>query len=159
MCTTVTALCAEPWFGKDRTILVVDDSDVVLPYVAGTLRSGGYAVRTAEDGHAALLEARAHRGPIHLLLTDYEMGALMNGGQLALALAIERPDTKVLVMSGRNRDEVTVPKGALFIQKPFLPAALLNLVSEILSTVAVLPEQLAVEREHEQSAKETPKVG
>jgi glycine/sarcosine N-methyltransferase len=139
MCTTVTPLRAELRSGKDRTILVVDDSDIVLPYVAGTLSSGGYTVRTAEDGHSALLEARAHLGPIHLLLTDYEMGA-MNGFQLAAAVATERPETKVLVMSGRDRDEITLPENARFIQKPFSPAELLRSVFEILSTVAVVPE-------------------
>jgi two-component system cell cycle sensor histidine kinase/response regulator CckA len=139
------------------SILVADDEEIVRDFVAELLNHRGYEVLVASNATAALNKARMHDGLIHLVLTDYEMGAI-NGCQLATQLMSEGFDVKVLIMSGRDRDEITLPERAQFIQKPFAPAVLLGLVSEMLSTVANAPERLTVQREQGEPSKEKRKA-
>jgi CheY-like chemotaxis protein len=61
--------------------------------------AAGYRVLQAGDGEEALRIAEAHTEPIQLLLTDVVMPRL-NGVELARRLTRQRPDTKVLYMSG-----------------------------------------------------------
>ena len=51
----------------DAVILVVEDSDTILAYLTTVLRRGGYRVRTASDGEAALREFHADRPDLVLL--------------------------------------------------------------------------------------------
>jgi len=61
--------------------------------------AAGYRVLEARDGEEALRVAEGHAEPIHLLLTDVMMPRL-NGVELAGRLTRQRPDMKVLYMSG-----------------------------------------------------------
>ena len=76
----------------------------------------------AESGERALELAAAHRGTIHVLVTDAAMPG-MNGPALAKTLLGERPETKVLYMSGYAEDtsllEEARDRGEGFLQKPF----------------------------------------
>ena len=76
----------------------------------------------AESGARALELAAAHRGTIHVLVTDAVMPG-MNGPALAKTLLGERPETKVLYMSGYAEDtsllEEARDRGEGFLQKPF----------------------------------------
>ncbi len=118
-------------------ILVVEDERAVRLIVRETLVRSGYHVLVAEDGMQALAVARAHRGPIDLLLTDVVMPG-MSGRELAEALAQERPDTRVLFTSGYTEDEV-LHRGVsadtvAFLAKPFTPESLVARVTTVLAT-------------------------
>ena len=70
---------------------------------------------------------RALDGPIDLLLTDVEMPG-PRGPELAARLAVTRPATRVIFMSGYAASgPAAMPPGAAFLQKPFTPQALLLL--------------------------------
>jgi DNA-binding NtrC family response regulator len=129
-----------------RNILVVDDEELVIDFVASTLAQANYQVITANGPDLAILASRHYQRTVHLLLTHYQMPGT-TGTELAKALTKDRPEIRVLVMSGRDRDQITPPENARFIQKPFASAALLDLVAEILSTVVDLPEKVPVQRE------------
>jgi DNA-binding NtrC family response regulator len=78
---------------------------------------------------------REHKGPIHLLITDVVMPQ-ESGRQLAEWMLTERPEVKVLYMSGYT-DHAIVNNGVIggdtaFIQKPFAPPALARKVREVL---------------------------
>jgi CheY-like chemotaxis protein len=82
-----------------ETILVVDDELDVCELARDCLVTAGYRVLEATDGEEALRIAEAYPEPIHLLLTDVVMPRL-NGVEVAGRLTRQRPDTKVLYMSG-----------------------------------------------------------
>ena len=119
----------------NRTILVVDDDRVVRRLAAESLRAHGYDVLEAGSGAQALELAREHQGEIHLLLTDVALPG-MNGGELAEAVAAERPGVATLFMSGYSagaalHDSVR-DEGVSFLAKPFNPEALLRKVRAVL---------------------------
>ena len=117
------------------TVLLVEDRDDVRTVTRRMLQRSGHAVLEAADGEAALEIHRRHRGPIQLLITDIVMPG-MSGRELAEQLAPDRPDMKILFMSGFTRDEI-LPHGGEgtnsgFIQKPFTIDQLLTRVAEML---------------------------
>ena len=118
-----------------ETVLVVEDEQMVRDQAALVLKSFGYRVLVAGDGEEALEVSRATTEPIHLLLTDMIMPR-MSGTELAEALARERPETRVLYMSGYTGDEMTheglVADGAAFLPKPFSLASLTEKVRAVL---------------------------
>lgn len=84
------------------------------------LKTGGFQVLTAEDGLIALEKARNHDGKIHLLLSNLQMPG-MTGIELATQISVQRPDTKVLLMSGLTTGMLVLDKGWQFLPKPFVP--------------------------------------
>lgn len=122
-----------------ETVLLVEDDDRVRTLVANLLRNSGYTVLVASQGDQAMEIAGRHAGPIQLLLTDVVMPG-MSGRQLAERLTGERPDTRVLYMSGYSDDAVlrhgVRSAGTHFIQKPFSMEALAVAIREALAVPA-----------------------
>ena len=69
---------------------------------------------------------------IHLLLTDFQMPE-MDGIQLATAMSIDRPQLKVLMMSGFTGGMLVLNEGWHFLPKPFVSSQLLALVVGLVS--------------------------
>jgi CheY-like chemotaxis protein len=117
------------------TILVAEDEAGVRSLVRETLKSKGYHILEAAGAAQAVEIAEQHTKPIHLLLTDVVMPRI-GGKELAERLRTLHPETKVLYMSGYTDDAVALrgiaEGGTPFLQKPFLPDALLLKVREIL---------------------------
>ena len=105
-----------------ETILVAEDEDSVRSMVRKILSAAGYTVLEARHGADAVLVSREYPHHIDLLLTDVVMPE-MNGLRLAEVLASERPDTRIVFMSGYTRDEVDrkglMEPGVTLIHKPF----------------------------------------
>jgi CheY-like chemotaxis protein len=114
--------------GKGETILVVEDEEGPRRLVLDVLRSQGYNVLEAHHPEAALHLSEQYAGDIQLLVTDIVMPA-MNGCLLASKLADQRPDLRVLLISG-YADEVT--SSFPFLQKPFAPHELARTVHSLL---------------------------
>lgn len=124
-------------FEGTATILLVDD-DVHIRTVGRRILGGdGFMVLEAGDGQEALEIAAAYGGPIHLMLTDMVMPG-MNGHELAGRLARQRPGLKIMFMSGYTEHSALGScreRGdGIFIQKPFLPGALLCGVRSVLAS-------------------------
>ncbi len=118
-----------------ETLLLVEDDDMVRHLMRETLQREGYQVTDTADPGEALRISGDHRGTIHLLITDVIMPKL-SGTEMAAMLVRERPDLKVLYISGYT-DNAVVNSGLLhqevaFLQKPFTPAALVEKVHEVL---------------------------
>jgi signal transduction histidine kinase len=105
-----------------ETVLVVEDTDLLREVITETLVEGGYRVLPAANGEEALTLARAHEGPIDLLLTDIVMPKL-GGADLARLLVELYPGTQVLYMSGYTDGAIShqgvLDPGVMLLEKPF----------------------------------------
>ncbi|HEV2752175.1 MAG TPA: ATP-binding protein [Gemmatimonadales bacterium] len=120
-----------------ETLLVVEDHPDVRRLTKKVLEARGYTVLVAAEGSEALRLAAQHAGPIDLLVTDVVMPG-MSGREAALLLTAQRPDLKVLYLSG-YADETIVRHGVLepglaFLQKPFAPDVLARKVRDVLDS-------------------------
>jgi CheY-like chemotaxis protein len=127
---------AEPLQGGTETILVVDDIKKVRAIAVQSLHRLGYTVLEADGGAAALSLVKTEERPIHLALLDIMMPE-MDGIELAKRLKAERPDVKLIFMSGHH-EGVTGPArlGASdpFIPKPFNLVSLAAKIRELLES-------------------------
>lgn len=106
-------------------ILLADDELQIRRMFRLILESDGYRVLTARDGDDALSISRAFEGAIHLLLTDVNMPR-MDGPTLWGCISRERPETKVLLISGN-----ALVRGLPFLRKPLTPAKLKRAVHDL----------------------------
>ncbi len=117
------------------TILLVEDADDVRQQARGALEREGHVVLDAMDADAAMALADRHAGSINLLLTEVALPGL-GGRELAARVAIHRPSTKVLYVSGRTDDVITrhrvLEPGTAFLEKPFSLDRLVRAVRQIL---------------------------
>jgi two-component system cell cycle sensor histidine kinase/response regulator CckA len=127
----------EPPQGRE-TILLVEDEEMLRHLARLVLRGHGYTVLEAGHGAEALSLCQSHDGVIDLLVTDVVMPVL-GGRELADRLAVLRPDTKVLYVSGYTDDAVVrngiVAEQVRFLPKPFTPSTLAAAVRAVLDEV------------------------
>ena len=121
---------------KPSTILVVDDIASNRALVKEILKIHDYQVLEAKDSEEAKSVSRSHSGPINLLIADLVMPNV-NGMELAKFLRPQRPEMKILYISGYNAD-VNVQlevwdEEADFLPKPFSPNGLLQKVEDLLN--------------------------
>ncbi len=119
-----------------ETVLLVEDETAVRELGQRILKSCGYTVLVAHDGHEALRIAGAQAGQIDILVSDVVMPHL-GGKQLAERIALLRPSCKVLFLSGYTADAVLrhgVGEAEFdFLQKPFTATLLAQKVREVLN--------------------------
>ncbi len=124
-----------------ETILLVEDEEAVRRIVKLVLESSGYEVLVANGGREALEVADAHRGRIHLLITDVVMPE-MSGREVADLLRSRVPSLGVLFISGYTDDAVMrhgiADTGEAFLQKPFSPLSLAKKVRDVLDGPAIV---------------------
>ena len=111
-----------------KTILVVDDEEVVRSVVRDMLESEDYTILDTGDPQHALRLLREQ--PVHLLLTDVVM-PLMKGTELAARVEALSPSTRILLMSAYTMSEVA-GTGRAFISKPFTVQSLNDKVRHML---------------------------
>lgn len=117
-----------------KTILVVEDDDIVRDLVHEILKQKGHNILTARNGGDALQLARQYEGKIDLLITDLVMRRI-DGVMLSKKMQSILPDIKVMLMSGYGNDMVKEEelREITFLQKPFLPNELVQKVGTIFS--------------------------
>jgi two-component system cell cycle sensor histidine kinase/response regulator CckA len=117
------------------TVLLVEDEDAVRLFSARALRNKGYNVLEARSGDAALEMMNAHKGEIDLLITDVVMPR-MDGPTLIREVRIQRPDMKVIFISGYAEDsfrrKLDENADIHFLPKPFSLKQLAGKVKEVM---------------------------
>ena len=121
-----------PAISVKRTILLVEDNEMVRAMVAAILRAVGHEVVVADSPHAAISLCGNPETKIDLLLTDVVM-PVMSGKELSDRIKAMAPEIKVLFMSGYTADVIInlgLQEEVHFIQKPFGPADLARKINE-----------------------------
>lgn len=124
-------------------VLVVDDEEAVRELMAYVLKCEGYTVFKARHSRDALYLHSEFAGTLHLLLTDICMNPHDDGFTLARAMRRDRPDMKVVFASGYVDQNLLLSElqeaPAIFLPKPFTPAALVECVRTALAAEASAP--------------------
>ncbi len=123
--------------GAGGTVLLAEDDERLRHLVQLTLEELGYNVICAADGFEAIERDSEHDGPIHVVLSDVVM-PVMGGYEVVRILRENRPDIKVVLMSGYpardDLQDLEVPEDATFLQKPVKPKALAEVLGKALAS-------------------------
>ena len=120
-----------------KTILLVEDEDMLRGLIRELLEIKGYLVLEASQGVEALELFKKSVGSVDLVLTDVVMPH-MSGSELVERLRKEQPALRVIFMSGyTGANNAAIHKslempGVAFLQKPFRLNALISQVEELL---------------------------
>ena len=122
---------AIPKQGAGETVLVIDDEPIVRMLIVEVLEEAGYSALEAEDGPSGL-KILSSDVPIDLLITDVGLPGGMNGGQVADAARVHRPELKVLFVTGFAENAAVasghLEPGMAVITKPFVMVELANAI-------------------------------
>lgn len=123
----------------DKTILFVDDNEMILEMAEGYLEMYGYKVLTAALPSKAMEIAGSLPGAIDLLITDVVMPE-MSGPELYGRLLANNADLPVLYISGYKNEVALRGEKAVFVPKPFTAAQLLGNIQMILQEGGAGPD-------------------
>jgi signal transduction histidine kinase/ActR/RegA family two-component response regulator len=120
------------------TILLAEDDDDTRSAIDHVLRAAGHEVIAAAGGEEALERSRLYPGTIHILVSDVVMPD-MGGAELSRLLFVERPDLRVLFISGYIPDEDSQPNDSEhvfeYLAKPVTSERLQRKVATLLGPV------------------------
>jgi CheY-like chemotaxis protein len=117
-----------------RTVLVVEDDDLVRMPIAEHLRDCGYTVLEAGDAREAMILIDRARS-IDLVFSDVRMPGPVDGFGLAHWLHHTHPSVRVLLTSGYNGVRSMPRDGAgetRLIEKPYSQANVVRKIEELL---------------------------
>ncbi len=119
-----------------KTVLLVDDEDVILKVGSEILQELGYTVMTAASGKEALEIYSANKDEIDIVVLDMIMPG-MGGGETYDNIKALKLDVKVLLSSGYSimgEASAILNRGCQgFIQKPFTMKSFSEKLSEMLA--------------------------
>jgi signal transduction histidine kinase len=118
-----------------EVVLVVEDDPLVLRLAVQLLTRLGYQTLEAHDGPEAIAMLE-RAGRIDLLFTDVVLPKGMNGTALAREAQRQKPNLKVLYMSGYTANAIihhgVLDKGVHLLTKPFRKVELARKVRQVL---------------------------
>jgi signal transduction histidine kinase len=121
--------------GEGETVLVIDDEPAIRTLVVEVLREHGYRAIEADSGPSGLRILRS-AARIDLLVTDIGLPGGMNGRQVADTAREERPELKVLFITGFAESAIisngNLPAGMAVITKPFALTALSQKIRDLI---------------------------
>jgi CheY-like chemotaxis protein len=107
--------------GGQETVMVVEDESSVRSIISLVLKGKGYQVLEAASGNEALDVFQDDSKTVDLLISDFTMPR-MNGQELVQRLREQKPNLKVLYISGytwNSFEKGPLTKSTDFLQKPF----------------------------------------
>ena len=122
---------------SQKVALIVDDDERIRKYIRGVLEKDGFDILEAENGVQALdlILQEADRS-IDLIISDVNMPEM---GGMSLVRQVKKllPRLPIILISGYTGAEEMDPvcksyECCTFLQKPFLPPALIDTVQKML---------------------------
>jgi CheY-like chemotaxis protein len=114
---------------EGRTVLIIDDEDLVRDVVARMIDDLGYNAVTARDGAAGL--ALVDRQQVDAVLVDMTMPN-MSGAEVIAALRSKKPGLPVVLCSGYDRASKGPVTADAYLPKPFRLEALERTLAKLL---------------------------
>jgi CheY-like chemotaxis protein len=119
-----------------ETVLIVDDEPTVRMLITEVLAELGYAAIEAADGTSGLKVLQSNVR-IDLLITDVGLPGGINGRQMADAARANRPELKVLFITGYAENAAVgngyLEAGMHVLTKPFAVQALASRIRTIIT--------------------------
>ncbi len=115
-------------------VFVVDDQKVIAELTAAILELEGYQTRVFNAPEEALKALHSNGGAPDLLLTDYQMGR-STGLELIEQSKERHPGLRTILLSGSVQRSVYADRRVKpdeFLEKPFVPKHLVDVVKAIL---------------------------
>jgi two-component system, response regulator PdtaR len=104
---------------KPSAVLLVEDEPLIRMVVTDYLAEQGVMVLQA-SGAADALDILEHRSDVGVLFTDINMPGLLDGADLAQAVAQRWPQLRLLLTTGKEMPSLArIPVGCEFVPKPF----------------------------------------
>lgn len=131
-----------PMDHKPPTVLIADDSDVVSDFLEDTFRAYGYRTLTAATKDQVTEHCQREGNAIRVLVADVRLGR-QDGFETARLLTAMFPETKVILISGyplehlQREGLLPVDQQFAFLQKPFLPLEIMELLKPLQKSLAV----------------------
>ena len=126
-----TKIEKQPSF-SDKTVLIVEDTEMVAKVAIHILSSIGFTVYKAEDAASALELFDQHQ--IDLLFTDIILPNGMNGKELAEKIRDKNPKLPIIYTSGftdgKLKHEDYQQDNVEFLQKPYTKNGLLEVINK-----------------------------
>jgi DNA-binding response OmpR family regulator len=130
---------------KDKSVLIVDDEKNIRLTLSQTLETLEVQTDTAADGEEAL--AKLKEKEFGLILLDLKIPGI-DGMEVLRQVSKIRPDIRIIILTAYGTVELAVEAMKLgaadFIQKPFTPEEIRELVSRVMDREK-LDEQKAVD--------------
>jgi two-component system cell cycle sensor histidine kinase/response regulator CckA len=117
-----------------KTILLVDDHAAARKSMQHLLLNAGYRILAASSGKQALKIFSEHSSTVDLVITDCMIPGT-NGRELAETLRGQKPELKVLLVSGYQDAPVGLAVGSVeLVRKPFSGRNLIERVVDIMQS-------------------------
>ena len=128
---------------QKQTLLLLDDEEDERSTAQEILRGEPYTILEADCYKGALAVFEKNRKRVDLLVADISLPD-GNGCEFAIAMREQKPDLKVLFVSGHVGSEVCRFYGLdvtdlHFLRKPFKPEELINAVRRVLRAAMPFP--------------------
>jgi two-component system, cell cycle sensor histidine kinase and response regulator CckA len=121
--------------GQGRTVLVIDDEDIIGEMASDMLSSIGFKVKTAKNGFEGLNLYEKYEKSIDLVLLDLIMPG-MDGATCFKKMLEINPEVKVIVSSGmgeQERKNQLLKMGIVgYLEKPYSMKGIAKIIEEIL---------------------------
>ena len=119
-----------------KTILLVENDDLVRRFLNAFLDNAGYEVLVAATGKRAIELAQEYAGTIHLLVCCWTMRGL-DGQSVVTQIEAARPGLKVILLS-ESDPEPSLKSEWTFVPKPFDRHEFLAKVRDLLTDSTIL---------------------
>jgi len=129
-----------------KTVVLVEDDDLVRRLVSRVLEREGYRVLGATSGEEGL-ELLSRTRTADLLLTDVTLPGKVDGLELSRRALKARSDLKLVCMSGYGAEDMasdllSIASTAVFLSKPFTTGELVETVNRLLDVAPAAPNGL-----------------
>lgn len=123
---------------RNNTILLIDDDSIPREVCTYMLESFGYTVITAKNGEEGIQFFKSHYNNLLSVILDWNMPKL-DGSEVYKIIRSISSNTPILITSGHDKSkfvkELSSDNNVNFIQKPFTPDTLNQLISTYKNTI------------------------